>query len=894
MQLEAEIDYNHAPGVVTLWVFQRDGESRVNLSTQRLYNFAQRVRWGMDQGFNEQDEMLLQLLWPVVSKPHIVKGNLKAVKIPKRSFDAWLGRFEDAPDRFLDRATAASVSQELAQGQLRFRLQHRGQASEVAAEVALADGQVFAYHELKHVPKGRQSRYVCAGKTLAFEFVVARELLDQLFGNRAPVVPNDRLVKNLGEILNGRLDLLCGDVDHVGQEAPVTIALEEDGADILLSVQVGDQLVSRLDLADSSRLRLRGRRFEVLHYRADVTPVAAILKRASARSEHSKFRIGGKAENLVILGDGLDALPREISVRRSRALAAFVKPVTNVSTELSVVDGGSWADVHLACTAEGLALDADQLASFGDGGHRCFRTAEGKWLRVSAAAAAAFRKRLSGSGLRLGRQRMPRCELRNLSEMVADLPDVRKMASAKQLLAQVQAQPVLPPFTLADTFAGELRPYQREGCEFLHTRLGAGVSCLLADDMGLGKTVQVLAYLQAHRARTLVVCPASLIFVWAAEAAKFAPDLDVVPLLGSPEQRAALLGSETGDLLLCTYAVLRNDIRQLSAEEFALVVFDEAQQLKNPDAGVSQAARRLRCQARVAVTGTPLENRLRDLWSIMDLLNPGYLGDRASFEDRTACSAPARERLRQQIAPLIVRRTKEEVAPELPARTEEVLAVAMTDEQRILYTAEQQRARDEGGGAMQIFAKLTRLRQVCCHPALLAGQGGESGKLALLLERLEELRDAGHSALVFSQFTSMLELIELALQRNHIQYEILTGETSAQQRQARVQRFQKSDIPMVFLLSLRAAGTGLTLTKAEYVFLYDPWWNPAVEQQAIDRAHRIGQDKPVVAYRLVAADSIEERVLKMQQEKRELFAQVVEGAAVPAGLEMGELLALLA
>jgi len=434
-----------------------------------------------------------------------------------------------------------------------------------------------------------------------------------------------------------------------------------------------------------------------------------------------------------------------------------------------------------------------------------------------------------------------------------------------------------------------MRPYQQRGFEFLSDRTAYGVGSILADDMGLGKTLQVLALLLAHQKdsgpapfRVLIVCPASVVSVWLEQAAQFCPTLDCRPYRGDPDARGELLHADDWRILIANYAIVRTDADRFGEIAFDLVVLDEAQQIKNPDSQISKVVKSLNTEKTLAVTGTPLENRLLDLWSIMEFLNPGFLGDKdtfiASYE-----GTGRRQELARRIAPLILRRTKEAVAPELPPRTEEVFRVDLSEEQRTLYNAELLRARAimRERGPIHMLAALTRLRQICCHPELLLKEPTHipSAKLDALLEMLTELLAEGHSALVFSQFTTMLDIMTEKLTSQQLPWLKITGSTAMEERAERVRTFNQSAESQVFLLSLRAAGTGITLTKADYVFIYDPWWNPAVERQAVDRTHRIGQEKPVFAYRLISANTVEEKVLALQQEKARIFSDVMADAA---------------
>ena len=443
----------------------------------------------------------------------------------------------------------------------------------------------------------------------------------------------------------------------------------------------------------------------------------------------------------------------------------------------------------------------------------------------------------------------------------------------------------------------ELRPYQREGVRWLAALGEAGLGALLADDMGLGKTVQALAVL---RGRTLVVAPTSLLGNWQDELARFRPALAASVYHGAGRSLGA-----SADVTLTTYAILRRDRDALAAVEWETVVLDEAQAIKNPESQVAQAAFALRGERRITLTGTPVENRLDELWSQLHFLNPGLLGGRSDFDERyarplAAGDAAVAEHLRLRIRPFVLRRRKSEVAPELPPRTELVLHAVLSPEERTLYDAIAAATRAEvlaqlerGGGVMAALEALLRLRQACCHPRLVPGQTlDQSAKLELLVDRLDTIAAEGHKALVFSQWTSLLDLAEPRLAAAGLRFARLDGAT--RDRAGVVATFQAADGPPVFLISLRAGGTGLNLTAADHVFLLDPWWNPAVEEQAADRAHRIGQDRPVFVHRLVAANTVEERILELQAKKRALADVALAEAGAAASLTREDLLGLLA
>jgi superfamily II DNA or RNA helicase len=449
--------------------------------------------------------------------------------------------------------------------------------------------------------------------------------------------------------------------------------------------------------------------------------------------------------------------------------------------------------------------------------------------------------------------------------------------------------------TLPPDLNATLRTYQLRGVDWLCFLRAAGMGGILADDMGLGKTLQALCALTG---RTLVVAPTSVLHNWASESARFRPALSVCLYHGTRREL-----DPSADIILTSYALLRLDIGMLSEIAWDTVVLDEAQAIKNPTSQVAQAAFKLKASFRMTLTGTPVENRLEELWSQFHFLNPGLLSGRRDFQDRYARPIAAGEpgvaaRLRERIGPFVLRRLKSEVAPELPPRTDVTLHCTLTPDERRAYDTVRVAAQEKlvkqlgGNNVMAALEALLRLRQASCHTSLLPNHSADtSSKVGLLMETLEKVIAEDHKSLVFSQWTAMLDLIEPHLKAAGIPYVRLDGTT--RDRKKVVDAFQSDDGPPVFLISLKAGGTGLNLTAADHVFLIDPWWNPAVEDQAADRAHRIGQDRPVIVYRLVAEGTVEERILQLQDRKRALAEAAVGGADRAASLTRDELLALL-
>lgn len=463
-----------------------------------------------------------------------------------------------------------------------------------------------------------------------------------------------------------------------------------------------------------------------------------------------------------------------------------------------------------------------------------------------------------------------------------------------------------------------LRPYQAEGLAWLDKIAKSGFGGILADDMGLGKTVQVIAYLLRRATLnrpqeytgprpSLVVLPKSLVFNWQAEIEKFGPRLRVLDFAAG---NRGMLKANDYDVVITTYHILKNEIDRFEKFEFDSVILDEAQTIKNPSSQIAKACFQLRGRHKFALTGTPIENSLGDLFSLMKFANPGLIPTGLEISVRggrmAALTTEATKKLAVAVSPFILRRTKKQVLKELPDKSEQTLVCELEGEQKRMYekvrkqfrdslkAQKENLQRDSKATRMQVFEALLRLRQICCHPGLVepALVTGSSAKFEMLLEHLEEIQASGQKALIFSQFTSLLNLLKPKLEAGGIRFEYLDGQT--RDRGTVVERFNGDAETTVFLISLKAGGTGLNLTTASYVFLLDPWWNPAVEAQAIDRAYRMGQKQKVMAYRLIAQGTIEEKILKMQAQKRSLAESVIsDDQAFLRNLSVDDLAALL-
>ena len=493
-----------------------------------------------------------------------------------------------------------------------------------------------------------------------------------------------------------------------------------------------------------------------------------------------------------------------------------------------------------------------------------------------------------------------------VDELLPHTQRITRDAGYKQLLEDLK-NPDKTNWELPNGMEDILRPYQITGYRWLCSLAHYGMGGILADDMGLGKTLQTITYVLANPGtRTLIVCPTSLAYNWQDEFSKFAPQIATQIISGTPQERADLMQQSTDvPVWITTYPLIRKDVDLYKAQIFDACFIDEAQFIKNPTSLGAKAVKAVQAKHRFALTGTPIENTLSELWSIFDFVMPGFFGRYRQFEEcyekpilRDHDSVQM-QKLRRKIRPFVLRRMKKEVLTELPDKIETRRMAEMGAKQRKIYESylariQMELAGDEentpGGNRMQVLAALTRLRQICCHPATFASNyHGGSGKLDLLMEQLPDILEGGHSVIVFSQFTSMLSIIAHELKQSNIPFFYLAGSTSAQERKREVKEFNRGEVK-VFLISLKAGGTGLNLTGADTVIHFDPWWNPAVEDQATDRAYRIGQKKKVQVIKYVMKDSIEEKIYELQKRKKQLSDQLIQaGESFVTQLTMEEI-----
>ena len=610
--------------------------------------------------------------------------------------------------------------------------------------------------------------------------------------------------------------------------------------------------------------------------------------------------VGDANDNfLATLAQAWPERPAEADYLGNMAFQRLFMSPRQLKPKLVVQGSGiDWFSVSAAWEQEGLRLTPADLERLAAATSRFVKLPDSGWVELDLKAVHAAHETMADlgvDGLSALPQKVGMVQAVHLDEAglqrFADLPEARAL---REQLADFRG---IPKMVLPESVKAEMRPYQKDGFDFLCHLARVRLGGVLADDMGLGKTLQTLAWLAWLREQNskrpkpaLVICPASVLHNWRRESERFTPQLKVLVLESGPARHNLRQRIPQHDLIVTNYALLRRDLEALQRFEFRAVILDEAQFIKNPAAQVSQSVKQLRAEHRLALTGTPLENRLLDLWSIVDFVQPAYLGSQTQFHDHYEPTGPdaewaqriARRKLSAKLRPIMLRRLKRQVAQDLPDRIEERRDCELGESQRKLYLAELRRSREQvlqtvqekglARSKIHVLAALTRLRQICCHPTLV-GSDSPSGKTETLFELIEPLLEEGQKVLVFSQFVQMLSLLEGECRARQVPIHLLTGDTK--NRQDVVQAFQNDLRPCIFLLSLRAAGTGLNLTTASYVVLYDPWWNPAVEAQAIDRSHRIGQTRTVNAYRLIAPGTVEEKIWELQQRKAQTISDVL-------------------
>ncbi|HSH39033.1 MAG TPA: SNF2-related protein, partial [Chthoniobacterales bacterium] len=632
---------------------------------------------------------------------------------------------------------------------------------------------------------------------------------------------------------------------------------------------------------------------------AENAAVTRLEQMGFARTDAGSLVLHGQSEVVRFFAGAYARLQREWKVTLTAQVEKWTNEIERVTPKLEIVGSGQdWFEVRYSLTTPGgqefSNADIQRLLR---SGQSQTRLRNGKLAVIDTAGLEDFEQVIrdcdpaqTQPGLyRINRAHAAYVEetAREIGSAVADRREaLRKFITGRAAPADAKAK--------LGTLAQTLREYQLAGFEWL-TRLAANnLGGILADEMGLGKTVQTLAFLRAHKgeAPALIVCPTSLVTNWENEARKFTPELKTLVLEG-PDRAKLFSQIADVDIVITSYALLRRDIDELRQFEFSTAVLDEAQHIKNPETQNAQSAYALRATRRFVLTGTPMENSVRDLWSIMNFALPGYLGTRSDFRERyelplgRGAAPDVQRRLSRRLQPFLLRRRKRDVAKDLPEKLEQILPCTLTNAQRSAYDAllreiqqglgASGRNTNVGAQRMKMLTGLLRLRQVCCDLRLVGLEKGAdqtSAKLDLLDELLEEAIDGEHRVLVFSQFVSMLHLVRERLEAREIPFCYLDGATK--ERQEVVNRFGQDAAIPVFLISLKAGGVGLNLSAADTVVHFDPWWNPAVEAQATDRAHRIGQTRVVTAYKLITRDTVEEKILRLQEKKRAAIDAAIE------------------
>jgi superfamily II DNA or RNA helicase len=706
----------------------------------------------------------------------------------------------------------------------------------------------------------------------------------------------------------------AGRIHMPGSSPAITIA-ERDGKPVQLRRDIAREIEQAQWLADELDFRLAERDESLAHEQfaahiIDFGDALDLIERLQSWATNTEASHHADPDISDMLA------PEILWDRNSEKPMSVLGSISTSNVRVEINRKRDWFGISGECEVGGKKLDLGDLldnlsGDDADNIHGDFiRLKDGNWARISEKLRRRLRRLRDATNTDRKSLALDATAAPAIREFLGDgdiqFKAVKAWQQCVDRLARAESlDPQLPAGLDAD-----LRDYQLEGFRWLRRLAEWGVGGVLADDMGLGKTLQTLAVIldRKDEGPALVIAPTSVGFNWVRETERFAPGLSV-HLYRETDRAEFLKNVGPGDIVVCSYGLALRDHTALAEVKWGTMVLDEAQAIKNSRSKTSKAIAEIPAAWTVALTGTPVENHLGELWSLFHVVSPGVLGGWEQFRKRFAMpieknnEEAARLGLAERLRPFVLRRKKSEVLKDLPPRTEMNLYVDLSKEERVEY----ERVRLEAIGEVdqlqstvttqdqrfRILALLTRLRQISCHPRLVnKSYTGEAAKLLQLRETLSSLKEEGHRALIFSQFTEHLALIRTELEQSGFTYEYLDGSTPAQARQERVDAFQNGTAD-VFLISLKAGGTGLNLTAADYVIHMDPWWNPAVEDQATDRAHRIGQEKPVMVYRIIARDTIEEEILSLHETKRDLVAGVMEGTAAAAKLNNEELIAML-
>lgn len=808
--------------------------------------------------------------------------------------------------RVIYRGTALNFSAEPARPVI--RLQNRDDGATARIDVGLPDGTTVALKDAI-ILSGRRSWALVGQTAYSMEPDFPPRLLRKWLLEPTMVFPPSQLDRALSffaaHLPRYRLSLQADGIEVDDTTMPVFVLTVEGRADYVnakLAAKYGKSVTVPVSataqhLGYASGSTEDGRKL-FLRQEALEKAAAKKLQERGFRFDEATLAFEASGDNAIeFWATGRSSLPKDWQVFAAQAprvkVRAKLKPKIRVN-----MTAVNWFDLDAEFQTEDQSVDLGAVRMFLETGRRFIPLQDGSYAEADLEELKRVATLLEEAGALPGktRTRLPLFHATAL-DLLATLGDVEIEGKARKAMAELREVDGIPPVKAPVGLNAELRHYQEAGLSWLWFLFRHGLSGVLADDMGLGKTVQTLSLLlkikkENGSAPSLVVAPTSVLPNWEREIEKFAPELQYVTWHGA-DRRDNLEQLKSVDLVLTSYALIRRDLEELRKITFRSVILDEAQNIKNADSATAQACKSMVTDHRIALTGTPLENRLTELWSLFDFLMPGFLGNAESFHDRyehpitIQGDNETRDRLKKRIHPFILRRLKTEVAKDLPPKTEVVTWVDMEPGQQALYREVLEESKrkvydsiDKIGFAksrISILSALMKLRQVCCDPRLLKLPPGTALPPSAKLERFNELTDElvreGHRALVFSQFTEMLEILTAQADEKSLKYLYLDGRTK--DRMGKVDAFNAPDGPPVFFISLKAGGTGLNLTAADYVIHYDPWWNPAVEDQATDRTHRIGQTRAVFSYKLITRGTVEEKILGLQQRKRELAAGVL-------------------